>query len=140
MLSSTKNKGGLLWEPNLVCVNVFGCCFGLRHDVESCCIIQMGWKIMHHLCSFPCGPVRIDPQPLTFSECFPADLSCQCVALQACECFVYLLCFSLDSACIFITFSLGNKVQVRHTQRDVFFCFKMWHKSKVNVFLFCFFY
>lgn len=51
---------------------------------ESRCITQRGWEIMRHLGPYPGGPVRIDPQPLTFSDTrgvfHPRSLARSCAA------------------------------------------------------------
>lgn len=75
---------------------------------------------MHHLCPYPGGPVRIDPQPLTFSDTqgvFHSFRRVQFVSVQACV-GVYMSARSEhESACSSLTFPLDYKVQARYTRR-----------------------
>lgn len=64
-------------------------------------IIQKGREIMHHLCPDPGGPVRIDPQPLTFADTrsvFHSSYHVQCVRVQACGCFVFVCMQSMSQS------------------------------------------
>lgn len=93
---------------------------------QSQCIIQRGWEIRSHLCPYPCGPVRIDPQPLTFSDTRSAFHSLRCV--RTCV----GVCMSA-SACCSLTFPLDYSVRAGYMRKLVIVFILLSLTSKVNL-------
>lgn len=102
---------------------------------ESRCIIQRGWEIMHHLCPYPSGPVRIDPQPLTFSDTqwiFQPLCHAQCISVHSRGCILRVF-----SARCSLTFPLDYTVQLRYAQFFFFNLYFVVAQIKGQTFLLC---
>jgi len=95
-----------------------------ERERESHCIIQRGREMMHHLCPYPSGPVRMDPQPLTFPDTlgvFHPPCRAGCVSVQPCGCFVFLCVMSMSQPAARKPFHRITKC--RSDRRNFFFFF-----------------
>lgn len=121
----------------------FDCDFGHtkvkrgEREGQSWCITRRGLEIMHHLCPYPGGPVKIDPQPLTFSDTQSVSTRSVVCGLLVCRHVWVFVCvrafWTWVRAWSSPTFPLDYKVQAGYTRRVFLSLFCCHSNQKVRL-------